>query len=137
MLVVSGCDSVPPFALRLLIHSESVSHSVASDLWGPMDWNRQTPLSTAFPRQEYWSGLPFPSSGDPPDPGLRPMSLAWQADPLPLSHLGSSNRSLGESKARECRSAPQSSEQTVCFLLHERRHLGLISSKCVSLEIKL
>ena len=31
----------------------------------------QTPLSTGFPRQEYWSGLPFPSSGDLPDPGTK------------------------------------------------------------------
>ena len=36
----------------------------------------QTPLSMGFPRQEYWSGLPFPSSGDLPDPGIEPMSPA-------------------------------------------------------------
>ena len=43
-----------------------------------------------FPKQEYWSGLPFPSLGDLPSPGIEPMSPAWQADSLPLSHLGSS-----------------------------------------------
>ena len=37
-----------------------------------------------FPRQEHWSGLPFPS----PDPGIKPESSALQADSLPLSHLG-------------------------------------------------
>ena len=31
----------------------------------------QAPLSMGFPRQEYWSGLPFPSSGDLPDPGIK------------------------------------------------------------------
>ena len=36
----------------------------------------QAPLSKGFPRQEYWSGLPFPSPGDLPDPGLKSMSLA-------------------------------------------------------------
>ena len=36
-----------------------------------------------FSRQEYWSGLPFPSSGDLPDPGIDPRSLALQADSLP------------------------------------------------------
>ena len=36
-----------------------------------------------FFRQEYWSGLPFPSPGDLPDPGIEPGSPAWQADPLP------------------------------------------------------
>ena len=35
----------------------------------------QAPLSMGFPRQEYWSGLPFPSPGDLPNPGIKPMSL--------------------------------------------------------------
>ena len=35
----------------------------------------QAPLSMGFPRQEYWSGLPFPSPGDLPDPGIESMSL--------------------------------------------------------------
>ena len=34
----------------------------------------QAPLSMGFFRQEYWSGLPFPSTGDLPDPGIEPMS---------------------------------------------------------------
>ena len=36
----------------------------------------QAPLSIGFPRQEYWSGLPFPSPGDLPDPGIKPTSPA-------------------------------------------------------------
>ena len=36
----------------------------------------QAPLSMGFPRQEYWSGLPFPSPGDLPDPETEPMSPA-------------------------------------------------------------
>ena len=35
----------------------------------------QAPLSMGFPRQEYWSGLSFPSPGDLPHPGIKPMSL--------------------------------------------------------------
>ena len=42
----------------------------------------QTPLSTEFSRQEYWSGLPFPSSGDLPNPGIKPRSPALQVDAL-------------------------------------------------------
>ena len=52
----------------------------------------QAPISLGFPRQEYWSGLPFPSLRDLPDPGIKPealVSLAWQADSSPLCHLGS------------------------------------------------
>ena len=43
----------------------------------------QAPLSMGFSRPEYWSGLPFPSPGDFPNPGIRPGSPALQADYLP------------------------------------------------------
>ena len=46
----------------------------------------QAPLSMGFSRQEYWSGLPFPSPEDLPDPGIKPMALALPANSLPLSH---------------------------------------------------
>ncbi|ELR53454.1 hypothetical protein M91_07156, partial [Bos mutus] len=39
----------------------------------------QAPLSMGFSRQEYWSGLPFPSPGDLPDPGIEPGSLTFPA----------------------------------------------------------
>ena len=42
----------------------------------------QTPLSMEFSRQEYWSGLPFPSPRDLPNPGIEPGSPALQADAL-------------------------------------------------------
>ena len=42
----------------------------------------QAPLSMGFSRQEYCSGLPFPSPGDLPDPGIEPGSPALQADSL-------------------------------------------------------
>ena len=42
----------------------------------------QAPLSMGFSRQEYWSGLPFPSLGDLPKPGIKPRSPALQADAL-------------------------------------------------------
>ena len=43
----------------------------------------QAPLSMEFSRQEYWSGLPFPSPGDLPNSGIEPGSPALQADTLP------------------------------------------------------
>ena len=48
----------------------------------------QTPLSMGFSRQEYWSGLPFPSPGDLPNPGIEPRSPALQADSLPAQPPG-------------------------------------------------
>ena len=46
---------------------------------------RQAPLSMGLPRQEYWSGLPFPSLGDLPDPGVKSVFLSLAGDSLPVS----------------------------------------------------
>ena len=48
----------------------------------------QVPPSMEFSRQEYWSGLPFPSLGDLPDPEIEPRSPALQADALPSEPPG-------------------------------------------------
>ena len=50
----------------------------------------QAPLFMEFSRQEYWSGLPFFSPGDLPNPGIKPRSPALQADPLPSEPPGKS-----------------------------------------------
>ena len=47
----------------------------------------QAPLSTGFFRQEYWSGLPFPTSGNFLDPGVEPVSSVLAGRVSPLSHL--------------------------------------------------
>ena len=54
-----------------------LSHSVASDSV-VTTWivARQAPLSMGFPSQEYWSGLPFPSPGNLPNPGIKPIFSA-------------------------------------------------------------
>ena len=60
-------------------------------LCNPWALAHQAPLSMEFFRQKYWSGLPFPSPGDLPDPGIKPTYHAspdWQADSSPLCHLG-------------------------------------------------
>ena len=48
----------------------------------------QTTLSMGFSRLQYWSGLPFPSPGDLPNPGIEPGSPALQTDALPSEPLG-------------------------------------------------
>ena len=48
----------------------------------------QAPPSVEFSRQEYWSGLPFPSPGDLSDPGIEPESSALQTDALPSEPPG-------------------------------------------------
>ena len=52
----------------------------------------QAPLSMGFSRQECWSGLPFPSPGDLPNPGIEPGSLALRADTLPSEPPGKPKR---------------------------------------------
>ena len=64
-----------------------------------MPWTvaHKTPLSMEFSRQEYWSGWPFPTPGDLPDPEIEPVTPAapeLQADSLLLSHWGSPNSAL-------------------------------------------
>ena len=53
----------------------------------PMD-SCQAPLSMGFSRQESWSGLPCPPSGDLPDPGIKPRCPALQTDSLPSEPPG-------------------------------------------------
>ena len=60
-----------------------LSYSVMSNSVNSWAVAHQAPLSMGFSRQEYWSGFPFPSPGDLPDPGVKPESPIVQADSLP------------------------------------------------------
>ena len=51
-------------------------------LWVPMDCSPPSPSIYGISRQEYWGGLPFPSPGHLPNPGIKPMSPALQANSL-------------------------------------------------------
>ena len=62
----------------------------------------QTPPSMGFSRQEYWSGLPFPSPGDLLEPGMEPESLELQADALPSESPGKPIRTYTCSINRNC-----------------------------------
>ena len=62
--------------------SESISRPLMSDSATSWTIARQAPLSMEFSRQEYWIGLPFPSPGNLPNPGIEPRYPALQADSL-------------------------------------------------------
>ena len=62
--------------------SEVKSLSCVRLFMTPWTVAHQTPSSMGFSRQQYWSGLPFPSPGDLPDPGIEPRSLTFQVDAL-------------------------------------------------------
>ena len=57
-------------------------------LCDPWTVAHEAPLSMGFPRQGYWRGLPFPSPGDAPDPGIEPGSPTLQAGSLPSEPPG-------------------------------------------------
>ena len=64
----------------------------------PWTVTQQAPLSMGFSRQEYWNGLPFPSPGDLPHPGIEPRSTALQADALLSEPPGKTNKEFMCSK---------------------------------------
>ena len=78
-LLISWLQS--PSAVILWLKVKSLSH--VRLFVTPWTVAHQAPLSMGFSRQEYWSGLPFPSPGDLPDPGIEPGSPALQEDDLP------------------------------------------------------
>ena len=65
------------------------SYPTLYDLWTAA---HQTPLSMELSREEHWSGLPFPSLGDLPDPGTEPSSPTLQEDSSPCEPPGVSTR---------------------------------------------
>ena len=72
----SKCDKRIEFlVLHSYMYACTLSYSVVSDSLQP-HWTvaLQVPLSMEFSRQEYWIGLPFPTPGDLPDPGIEPVS---------------------------------------------------------------
>ena len=68
------------------LESESDITQSCPTLCNPMDVAYQAPPSLEFSRQEYWSGLPFPSPGDLPNPGIEPGLLHCRQMLYHLSH---------------------------------------------------
>ena len=81
---VDGWGCVP----FLLFESESEVAQSCPTLCDPMDGSLPGSGSMGFSRQEYWSGLPFPSPGDLPNPRIKSGSSALQTDALRSEPLG-------------------------------------------------
>ena len=71
-------------------------------LYNPMDYSLPAPLSMGFSRQEYWSGLPFPSPGDLPKPGTDPGSSALQANTLDKNYFTSLKSIISSNQLFSC-----------------------------------
>ena len=76
-----------------------------SDSYDSMDYiAHQASLSMGFPRQEYWSGLPFPLPGDLPDPGMEPMfpvSATMAGSSLPVDTREALHSIYNQVKSKE------------------------------------
>ena len=101
----------------------------------------QEPPSMGFSRQEYWSGLPFPSPGALPDPGIQPRSPAFQADALTSESPGKQVHNIklwfspvswshvrliltpvrGPRRAKKCSSCPKASHKPDQMSCHPER----------------
>ena len=111
---------------------EKVLHclSEVSRVWlfaTPWTIAHQAPPSMEFSKQEYWSGLPFPSPGDLPNPGIESRSPTLQADSLlteppgnPLNALGVPLNSLGALKhISNSHSPDRNDHQSTCTSLRK------------------
>ena len=123
-----------PWAVVLKLYC--VTHSVMTNSAAPRTVAGQAPLSMGFSRQEYWSGLPFPSPGDLPHPGTEPRPPALQADAVP-------SEPSGKQAFQGCSSVSQFSRSVMCNSLQpcESQHArppcpsptpGVYSNSCPS-----
>ena len=99
--------------------NSSGSHSVVSDSSRLHGLSHQAPLSKRFSRQEYWSGLPFPSPGDLPNPVTEPRFPALQVDSLLSGPLGKEAHSVAYEDTRlgGFSAAEAGAEQNLCSSL--------------------
>ena len=71
----------------------------------------QASLTMGFSRQEYWSGLPLPSSGDLPDPGIEPRSPTLRADAFP-----------SEPPGEPCCYTAETNQPCEAIIIHLKKH---------------
>ena len=102
--------------------------SVVSDSVTPRSVVRQALRFMGFSRQEYWNGLPFPSPGDVPDPGIKPGSPALQVDSLSSEPPGKPKESPGSFKKQAIEHDISRGHLIVkCILLYLKVHMDLVT----------
>ena len=88
--ITADCDCSHEITRHLLLGRKVKVKSLSRVRLFATPWTvaYQAPPSMGFSRQEYWSGLPFPSPGDLPNPGIEPGSPGLRADALPSEPRG-------------------------------------------------
>jgi len=96
-VLIFGQFFLLPLTLVISPWSEVKGTQSCPTLCDPWTVAHKAPLSMEFSRPEYWSGLPLPSQGDLPNPGIKPRSPALQADSLPTEPPGKPGSPLSSS----------------------------------------
>ena len=102
------------------VYEEPFNNSVSPVKCLPLTCSVMAPLSIGFSKQEYWSGLPFPSPGDSPNPGIEPRSPALHADSLPSEPSGKPQCNGNQAHCKEdcvghcLKTQPTGARQEVC-----------------------
>ena len=103
ILLINLCLDIP---LGNIVIVQSLNNQFMSDFCDAMDCSLPGSPVLRIPRQEHYSGWPFPSPGDLPSPGIEHMSSAWRVNSLPLG--------LAEKKnGRQCRSVKQTLAESI------------------------
>ena len=117
----------------LCLHSKGKERKVKSlscmTLCDPWTVAYQAPPSMEVSRQEYWSGLPFPSPEDLPNPGIKPRSPMFQADALPSEPLG---KSLHSKTNYQCGTMVLQKEAECINIVQPRLRLCCLSTHTLS-----
>ena len=122
------------FSFMLLVHYMLVAQSCPI-LCNPRTIALQASLSMNLSRQEYWSGLPFPTPGDLPNPGIEPGSSTLQTDSLTSEPLGKFYLSIKRSQWRYqtlsfMESGPLSCHYLTSWLLLQKKEINFGISQC-------
>ena len=99
--------------------SESEVAQSCPTLCNPWTVAHRAPPSMVFSRQEYWSGLPFPSPGDRPNPGIEPRSPTLQADALTSAPPGKPRKQTEKSPLRN--KDPEQPKTNTQVRTHEKK----------------
>ena len=86
---LSKAEKASAASEQISVYHPCVCAQSCLTLSDPMDCSPPGSSVHGIPRQEYWSGLPFPIPMDLPDPDIKLCFLHWKADILPLNLLGS------------------------------------------------
>ena len=118
----------------LVMATDNMCSAVSNSFATPWTVTHQVPLSMGIPRQEYWSGLPFPSAGDLSDPGIEPQSPALAGRFFTIESPGKPTFYYSVTKSSLTLCSPMDCSVTVSSVFHSLSEFAQIHVHCVKSE---